>query len=478
MKVPDSLLFSIFIQQDEKLRERISRKVTEISTGKRIINLSDDPVATFNVISLKKDIAHLSQFSKNRLFADVNLTYIDFTLGKMADKVKEIYTKVVQAKNEINTTEALRSVGTELRESLEFLLNRANDKVGKNFIFSGSALETKPFDENFNYLGSAEVFNVQIEEGNFTRVFKPGSEVFGTNLYQLDTLYPSPQSNFGASGTLQVSYDSTTVSADYGDGIWYLAVKVSDPDVPLSAYGVEGDLKLDGNTVITNIGSLSLNGLISAINSNPDFNLANVSASLVSNPDGTYTMRLSDADVPPDNTVSDTGGNILESNNLENFERIFNTLSPVDLRAYVHQVPDGRYTLRLIPEDLSVNLSINFLGTALGSFYTPNLFQVIDEVTSKLENGLSPDESDLAGVNLAYDKLTAERSETGSILSQVKAQESVQENRMDVLKKQKSDNEDVELSESIMEYTRYRTAYDALMRIIADTRDMTILRYL
>ncbi|MDQ7082617.1 MAG: hypothetical protein Q9N34_06460, partial [Aquificota bacterium] len=207
----------------------------------------DDPVATYNVVSLKKDIAHLSQFSRNRLFADVNLTYIDFTLGKMSDKVKEIYTKVVQAKNEINTPEALRSVGTELREGLDFLLDRARDKVGKNYIFSGSALTTDPFDDNFNYLGSAEVFNVQIEEGNFVRVFKPGSEVFGTNLYQMDTLYNSPDDSLGASGTMQVVYDSTTVNVDYGEGIWYLAAKVTDPDAPLSTYGIEGDLFLDGN---------------------------------------------------------------------------------------------------------------------------------------------------------------------------------------------------------------------------------------
>jgi len=477
MKVPDSLLYSIFIQQDEKLRDRISRKVTEISTGKRIINLSDDPVATFNVISLKKDIAHLSQFSRNRLFADVNLSYIDFTLGKMADMTKEIYTKVVQAKNEINTSEALMSIGTQIREALKALLDRANDKVGKNYIFSGTALETKPFDENFNYLGSGEQFNVQIEEGNFTRVFKPGSEVFGTNLYQMDTLYNSPGDSFGISGTMQVSYSGGTVSVDYGQGIWYLAVKVSDPDVPLSNYGIDGNLYLDGNPEIVNIGSYSLNSLISAINSSPNFATAGITASLVTNPDGTYTMRLEDTSGPV-NAVTDDQGKVLESSNLSNFVEIFNAISPADLRAFVHQVPDGRYTMRLIPEDMSETLNISFTGTPLGNFNTLNIFQIINEVTSKLEGGLGPDESDLAGVNLAYDRLTAERSEAGSILAQVKAQEPVQENRMDVLKKQKSDNEDADLSESIMEYTRYRTAYDALMRIIADTRDMTILRYL
>ncbi len=476
MKVPDSLLYSIFQKRDQELRERIDRKTVEISTGKRIINISDDPVATFNVVSLKKEIASLSQFSRNRLFADVNLTYIDFTLGKMADRTKEIYTKVVQAKNQITTVDALRATGAELREALGFLLERANDKVGKNYIFSGSALTTKPFDNNFNYLGSSEAFNVQIEEGSYARVFKPGSSVFSTNLYQMDTLYNSPTDNLGVSGTMQVSYSGGTVSVDYGQGIWYLAVKVSDPDVPLSNYGIDGNLYLDGNPEITNMGSYTLNSLINAINANANFNSAGISASLVTNPDGTYTMRLKDTSSPV-NTVSDDQGKVLESSNLSNFVEIFNAIAPVDLRAYVHQVPDGRYTMRLIPENMKDALNISFTGTALGNFNTLNVFQIINEVTSKLENGLSPDESDLAGVNLAYDRLVAERSEVGSILSQVKAQEDVQRNRMDVLKKQKSDSEEVDLSQSIMEYTRYRTAYEALMRIVADTRDMTILRY-
>ena len=475
--MPDNLLYSIFQKRDESLREKIARKTVEISTGKRVINISDDPVATFNVVSLKKEIASLSQFSRNRLFADVNLTYIDFTLGKMADRTKEIYTKVVQAKSQTTTTQALRATGAELREALGFLLERANERVGKNYIFSGSALTTKPFDDNFNYLGSSDTFQVQIEEGWYAQVFKPGSEVFSTNLYQMDTLYSSPDSDLGVSGSMQVSYSSGTVSVDYGKGVWYMATKVSDPDTPLSSYGIEGDLYLDGNVVINDIGSYTLNGLISAVNSNSSFQGANITASLITNPDGTYTMKLVDGDSPPNNAVSDDKGIFLESSTLSNFVKVFNAVAPSDLRAFVHQVPGGQYTLRLIPEDINETINISFTGTSLGNLKSLNIFQIINEVTSKLEKGLSPDESDLDGVNLAYDRLVAERSEVGSVLSQVKAQEEVQKNRMDVLKKQKSDSEEVELSESIMEYTRYRTAYEALMRIVADTRDMTILRY-
>ncbi len=476
MKVPDLLLFSIFQKQDERIRERIAQKSVEIATGRRIQNISDDPPATLNVLSLKKEIAQLSQFSRNRLFADVNLTYIDFVLSKMADRVKGVYTKVVQAKNEILTEDSLRAIGVDIRESLDFLLDMANEKVGENYVFSGTALTTKPFDESLSYLGSSETFEVQIGEGNFVSVFRPGSEVFSTNVYQLDTVFSSPEDPLGASGTISVTYNSTIVSLDYGDGVWYLAVKVEDPSVPLSTYGVEGDLLLDGNLKIADIGSLSLNDLANAINSDPDFSAANITATVVSNPDGTYTLKIVDSD--GGNTVSDTGGNIVEANTLKGLVVAFNTVSPPDLTAYVHRVPNGGFTLRLIPEELSTTLSVSFSGTPLGSFYTLNVFQVIDEVGRKLEGGFSPDESDLKAVQRAYDKIVAERSEFGSVLSQVKTLQDVQENRMDILRKQKSDEEDAVLSESIMEYTRYRIAYEALMRIIADTRDMTILRYI
>ncbi|MDQ7082616.1 MAG: hypothetical protein Q9N34_06455 [Aquificota bacterium] len=107
------------------------------------------------------------------------------------------------------------------------------------------------------------------------------------------------------------------------------------------------------------------------------------------------------------------------------------------------------------------------------------MFQIINEVTSKLEGGLSPDESGhLQGVNLSTTKSPLSGRKREAFLLRSRLRNRFRKNRMDVLNKQKSDNEDADLSERIMEYTRYRTAYDALMRIIADTRDMTILRYL
>jgi len=248
----------------------------------------------------------------------------------------------VQAKNEIHTPDALRSLGIEFREAVDFLLDKANEKLGENYIFSGASLTTRPFDSNFNYLGSSETFNVQIDEANFTEVFPSGKDVFSTNVYQMDTLYNSPDDTLGVSGAMNVTYDSTTVTVNYGRGIWYLTAKVSDPDTPLSSYGLDGDLILYDagmNEVarIENYGSYTLNDLVSQINT--AFGGENITASVINNPDGTYTIAVTDGDTPSDNFMGDTSLNFAESNTLKNLVEIFNTLSPPDVRAYVHQKP-------------------------------------------------------------------------------------------------------------------------------------------
>jgi len=50
---------------------------------------------------------------------------------------------------------------------------------------------------------------------------------------------------------------------------------------------------------------------VSAINSNPTLSAAGFSALVVTNPDGTYTLRIENAD--PRYSVSDSGGNVYES---------------------------------------------------------------------------------------------------------------------------------------------------------------------
>jgi flagellar hook-associated protein 3 FlgL len=149
------------------------------------------------------------------------------------------------------------------------------------------------------------------------------------------------------------------------------------------------------------------------------------------------------------------------------------------LHAFVSQNPDGSYSLALATVELSASVQFDTItGDLSTGFENPNILQVVKRVKEKLQGGFHPDDFDLFSLNRAGDLVSLRRSEVGSVLSTVKNLQPTQENLDVVLKKQKSDLEDADLSESIMEYTRYRIAYEALMRMVADQKDLTILRYL
>jgi flagellar hook-associated protein 3 FlgL len=389
MKVPDNLLFSLFIEQDARIKKGLSEKTLDVSTGRRVRALSDEPTATYNVIELKKEIAQLSQHSQNRLFADTNLTYADFTLGKVWDTLKGLYATTLRAKNSATLTpDQLYALAEQFDKGLGHILDRANDKLGQNYLFGGSSLTVKPFDPNtLNYTASSQDFEVWVSENSKVSVFLRGDKVFGSNLYISKVSYTSPTTNFTTPGaiTLQVGSNTYTIS-----------------------YGGAG-----------------------------------------------------------------------EPQNIQELAQYINNNFGDKLHAFVSQNPDGSYSIALSPVEPSANVQfISISGELSTGFENPNILQVVKRVKEKLQGGFYPDDFDLFSLNRVGDLVSLRRSEVGSVLSTVKNLQPTQENLDVVLKKQKSDIEDADLSESIMEYTRYRIAYEALMRMVADQKDLTILKYI
>ncbi|MFN3976869.1 MAG: flagellar hook-associated protein FlgL [Aquificaceae bacterium] len=389
MKVPDNLLFSLFQEQDARIRKKLSDKALEISTGRRYQSISEDPPATYNVLELKKEISQLSQYSKNRLFADTNLSYIDLNLGKVADSLNLLYAKTIQAKNQTLQPNQLISIGELFSSTLKFLLDRVNDRLGGNYIFGGASLTQKPFDENtLDYVASKESFKVWLSDNYKVDALLRGDETFGLNVAISNATFPSPSTSFSNGGTLSINVGITNISVNYSS-------------------------------------NQSLEDLVNFINSNyPNL----LSAKVSQNPDGTYSLMLMPVDVSKDISVSDTSGGDFDTG-----------------------------------------------GT---DFYSPNVLQAVKRVGDKLYRAMYPDDSDLILLQRSFERVSFRRSHVGSLLSQVKNLQPIQESLGDNLNKQKSDIEDADLSQSIMDYTRYKLAYEALMRIIADQKDMSILRYL
>ena len=217
MKVPDNILFSIFQEQDARIRKNLSDKTLEISTGRKYQGISEDPPATYNVLELKKEISQLSQYSKNRLFADTSLSYIDLNLGKVVDSLNLLYAKTIQAKNQTLQPNQLVSIGELFSSTLRSLLDRVNDQLGGNYIFGGASLTQKPFDENtLNYMASKESFKVWLSDNYKVDALLRGDETFSINVAISNAKFSNPDTNFTVGGTLNINVGSTNISVSYG----------------------------------------------------------------------------------------------------------------------------------------------------------------------------------------------------------------------------------------------------------------------
>ena len=227
MKVPELALFRFFELQNEKTRERMSKQFERLASGKRFLNPSENPYDAYQVLELKKEIAKISQFSRNRLFSDNALSHADTILAGIEDKLRELYARTIRGANQLLKQEELKAISEEFSQALKILVNQANEKFGNNYLFSGDKLTTKPFDETtYDYNGSQNDYEVVLEESLRAKTFFAGSEVFGirVNLFVYDIEIEGFDNNPN-NDDVSFTINSTTIS---GDNLEELLSKIRD----------------------------------------------------------------------------------------------------------------------------------------------------------------------------------------------------------------------------------------------------------
>ncbi len=240
MRVPDLLFYAFFKEENARVRKNIEEKYTEIITGKKLRQASEDPTTAYLFLNRKTQLSQLSQSARSRLFADQSLSYADTILAGMEDRLRSLYARTVRSANELLKETEVKAIGNEFSEALLLLVDKANEKFGHNYLFSGTSLTTEPFDrDTFDYLGSSESFRITVEEGYSVDAYLPGAYVFRLNVYDLSV------SGFPAS--FEITYRGTTYTVS-GNSLEELIQNLES----VTGGAVRGYLTTDsaGNTLI------------------------------------------------------------------------------------------------------------------------------------------------------------------------------------------------------------------------------------
>ncbi len=165
-----------------QLQAALDRTQQQISSGRRLLTPSDDPIAAARALDIKEGISRLDQFERNGNMARTRLSFEESTLGSVNNVMQRVRELAIQANNATQSNESRGLIAVEMREQLDALLELGNQKDGNGrFLFSGNMDQTEPFTRSgpaFSYQGDQGSRLIQIGQSRHIADGDPGSAVF------------------------------------------------------------------------------------------------------------------------------------------------------------------------------------------------------------------------------------------------------------------------------------------------------------
>lgn len=146
MRISTTTLFDSNVTAISQQQAKLFQTQQQVSSGKRLLYPSDDPVAATKVMDLNQTDAMNTQYAANRTSATNTVTMAETALQGVTTLLQDIRTTVVGASNPGLTPVYRQQLANELSGRLNALVGLANSTDGSgNFLFAGFQSKTQPF---------------------------------------------------------------------------------------------------------------------------------------------------------------------------------------------------------------------------------------------------------------------------------------------------------------------------------------------
>jgi flagellar hook-associated protein 3 FlgL len=182
MRITNNTLRMAFLGALEQAQQRILKTQTQVSTGLRVNQPSDDPFAAARIGELGAALTKLDQYQTNADAARHRLGLEEEALVALGNDLQRVRELTVQGNSDSLGNADRAAIAAELRQRLESLIGVANasDAAG-NYLFAGYRETTLPFlstPSGIVYAGDSGQRLVQISDNRFVAVNDSGEKVF------------------------------------------------------------------------------------------------------------------------------------------------------------------------------------------------------------------------------------------------------------------------------------------------------------
>ena len=195
MRVANKTVYDMVKFDLARINEELNRANRVVTTGKRITDLSDDPVRLPEVLDIKSVLSNLEQLGRNIDMGRSWLATSESALSQVQDLISDTRALCVQMVNGTITAEERATAAATVQNTLDEIVSLANTEVNGRYVFAGWKTDTVPFDGDGTYNGDNHAFAIKIGNDTTVEVGSDGEAVFGTLFTTLSDLKDALEGN-------------------------------------------------------------------------------------------------------------------------------------------------------------------------------------------------------------------------------------------------------------------------------------------
>lgn len=231
MRISTNMIFDLGVASIQQQTSDLIRSQQQVSSGRRILTPSDDPVASARVLEVAQSQSINLQYDTNMRSATSSLGLEESILGSIGNLIQSVQTTAVQAGNAALANSDRASLATALRASYQELLGLANSTDGNGqYMFSGYKGSTQPFAEtspgSVAYSGDQGQRLIQISPSRQMAVSDSGQDVFernkqGNGIFVAASSAANTGSGVIGPGTVATAYDGNKYRISFTSATTY-----------------------------------------------------------------------------------------------------------------------------------------------------------------------------------------------------------------------------------------------------------------
>jgi flagellar hook-associated protein 3 FlgL len=178
MRIAHSNFYTKFLADQQRNLRGLEDTYSKTASGMNIQYGYEDTHTYIETLRLEQKETTLLQVKEGSMKAKEFSQQTDTVLGDFTSTLDTFKQKLLHAANDIHSESSRMALANELESLKDHMVNLSNTSIAGHYLFSGSLIDEKPFNDDGTYNGNDEDLNTLIGSNNKVKYNLSGEDVF------------------------------------------------------------------------------------------------------------------------------------------------------------------------------------------------------------------------------------------------------------------------------------------------------------